>query len=139
MKLLLCALIVLAGCTQSQTREQTTTDKTDRVTVSGVVSVPTAEGPKPMPVTFTVVRDGSETQQKESETKTAIDGAAIGQQIGAAAASAISAAATGGTGSLLPGWTKDLLNAGMTAGIGWLALKKHQQMRNTRKPTSRAS
>jgi len=138
MKLFLCAIFLLAGCTQSQTREQTTTDKTDRITVSGVVTVPTAEGPKPMPVTITVVRDGSETQQKESETKTAMDGAAIGQQIGAAAAAAISTAATGSGGSLLPGWSKDLLNAGMTAGIGWLALKKHQQMRNTRKTTHTA-
>ena len=76
--LALVILAVLAGCTQEQVREQSATEKLDRISASGTVTVPTADGPHPVPVSFVIDRRGSEDQRRESDARTSVDGAAIG-------------------------------------------------------------
>lgn len=127
--LFLMAYLTLAGCTQSQTREQTATDKVDKISVSGTLTIPTAEGPKPVPVSFTIDRRGTEDARKESDTRSSIDGAAIGREVAAALAPIM--ASTGGP-SLLS--ILGTAGAGLTAATtGYLALKKREQLRPEKK------
>lgn len=128
--LALAATALLTGCT-TQTREQTDTEKWDKVTLTGSLTVPTAEGPRPVPLSITVDRTGGEKQAKESDSRTGIDGAAIGREIAAVLAPLIQ---TAGGPSLM-----SILNAaglGLTAATtGYLAVKKREQLRAEKKGT----
>ncbi len=130
--LLLVAIgIMLAGCTQSQTREQIATDKVDKISVSGTMTIPTAEGPRPVPISFTIDRRGYEDQRKEADTRTGVDGAAVGREI-AAVLGPVLAASTGGGFS----WSSILAGVGgaaTAATTGYLALKKREQLKPVRK------
>lgn len=128
--LALASFLWLTGCTQSQTRETTDTTKVDKITVSGTLTLPTAEGPKPVPVSFTIDRRGTEEQTKDSDTRTGIDGAAIGREIGAVIAPLI--AGSGG-----PSLLSILSGAGAAATVattGYLALKKREQLKPRKEP-----
>ena len=120
------ALVILAGCTQEQVREQSATEKLDRISVSGTVTVPTDAGPRAMPVSFTIDRRGSEDQRRESDTRTSVDGAAIGREI----AAAIGPVITAGGGGV--SWATILAGVGgvaTTAATGYLAIKKREQIK----------
>jgi hypothetical protein len=82
---------------------------------------------RPQPVTLMLKTQ--ETTSSETQTKEGLDGAAIGQQIGSAAAAAIasgvSAAPGGGVISLLG----DAASALLVGTTGYLALKKREQMK----------
>jgi hypothetical protein len=129
----LLALAVLTGCTQSQTREQTETQKIDKVTVTGTVPMAGPEGIIQVPVSFTIDRTGTEQKEKQSETKTGIDGEALGRSIAASLGPVISAAVAS-TG--VP-WAQ-ILSGGATAVVaattGYLAIAKRGQMRRDPKP-----
>lgn len=129
--ILVLFLIAFAGCTKTETRESVATDKRDRITLSGTITVPTAEGAKPVPVALTLDRQGTEDSRKESESRSGIDGQALGQQIATAIMAAM-AASSGGGPSLLTmlGATGSALTVATT---GWLALKKHEQIRHTKR------
>ena len=124
---LILACLALSSCTQSQTREQVATEKLDRISVSGTVTVPTADGPRPMPVSFVIDRRGSEDQRREADTRTSVDGAAIGRDIAAVLGPLMLAASGGGVA-----WPTILAGIGgvaTTAATGYLALKKREQIR----------
>jgi len=127
------AAALLASCTQSQTREQIATDKVDKISVSGTMTIPTTDGPRPVPISFTIDRRGYEDQRKEADTRTGVDGAAVGREI-AAVLGPVLAGATGGGFS----WTSILAGVGgaaTAATTGYLALKKREQL----KPAKRQS
>lgn len=124
---IILAITMALGCGQSQTREQTATDKVDKVTISGTVTIPTVDGPRAIPIAFVVDRQGSEDQRRETDTRTGLDGAAIGREI-AAVIGPVLAGATGGGFS----WTSILAGVGSAATVattGYLALKKREQLR----------
>ncbi len=124
---------MLTGCTQSQTREQIATDKVDKISVSGTMTIPTAEGPRPVPISFTIDRRGYEDQRKEADTRTGVDGAAVGREIAAVLGPVLTAGAGSGFSwaSLLAG----VGGAATAATTGYLALKKREQL----KPVKRQS
>ncbi len=130
--LLLVAIgIMMAGCTQSQTREQVATDKVDKISVSGTMTIPTAEGPRPVPISFTIDRRGYEDQRKEADTRTGVDGAAVGREIAAVLGPVLAAGAGSGFS-----WSSILAGVGgaaTAATTGYLALKKREQMKPARK------
>ena len=124
-------LVSCSGCTKTETRETVATDKRDRITLSGTITVPTADGAKPVPVALTLDRQGSEDSRKEGESRSGIDGQALGQQISTAIISAMSAANGGGPSVL--SMLGAVGSAATVATTGWLALKKHEQVRQGRK------
>lgn len=131
------ALVIFAmyhalGCASAtRATEQVQTEKWDKITVTGVVQMPQAEGGAvPLPVSLTIVRTGGESREKTSESKTSIDGAAIGREIAAALGPVMMAA----KGAAMP-WTSILSGAGtavVAATTGYLALAKRKQMRPER-------
>ena len=124
--------LLLGGCaSNTRSTESTQTEKADRVTVSGTISVPKAEGGmQALPVQFTVERTGTETREKQSESSTKPDYTAMGQAMATALQPVIAALAPTGGPSLL-----NLLGSigGMAtvATTGYLALKKREQLRQT--------
>lgn len=82
---ILAILFMLGGCFRSEA--QTATSKEDQITVAGTAEVP---GVGSVPVTLRIDRRG--TEDATTESKTQIDGKAIGDQIGAAAGQAVRAA-----------------------------------------------
>ena len=125
-------LILVAGCTRTETREQTQTEKVDKVTVTGAIPMQTADGIAQVPVTFTIDRTGTEQADRKAETKAGIDGAAIGREM-AAALGPVMSAALASTG--VP-WAQILGGAGtavVAATTGYLALKKREQLRPERR------
>lgn len=133
--LILAALLILAiisGCAQSQTREESQTEKADTITVTGSITVPTADGPRAVPVSITVDRKGTESEAKQSDTRSGIDGAAIGREIATAIGPVIGAAVQAGG---VP-WAQILGGVGtatVAATTGYLALKKREQLRPERR------
>jgi hypothetical protein len=126
------ALFIFTGCTQSQTREQTETQKVDKVTVTGTVPMQGPEGILQVPVSFTIDRTGTEQRERESDTRTGIDGAAVGREM-AAALGPVMSAALASTG--VP-WAQIMGGAGtavVAAATGYLALKKREQLRPERR------
>lgn len=125
--LALVAVIALTGCIKSSTASDTV--KQDRIVISGSLTIPTAEGPKAVPISFSVDRRG--TEAIESKTQTGPDGAAIGREI-AAALGPLLAAGTGGApwGQLLGG----IGGAGTLATTAYLAMQKRKQMRQETRP-----
>lgn len=124
---ILCLLVV--GC-KEQTREQVDIEKRDRISVSGTLTMPTADGPRAVPIAITIDRTGTEDQRKTGTTTTGIDGAAVGREIAAVLAPIITAS-TGG----LP-WASIMSGVGAAAtaaGTGYLALKKREQLRTPTK------
>jgi len=120
--------LILAGCTQTQTREQAQTEKIDRVTISGAVPMQGPEGIIQVPVSFTLDRTGTEQAVKEIDSRTGIDGAAIGREI-AAALGPVVTAAVASTG--VP-WAQILGGAGtavVAATTGYLAIAKRGQIK----------
>jgi hypothetical protein len=129
--IVILSLVACSGCTKSETREAVATDKRDRITLNGTITVPTADGAKPVPVALTLDRQGTEDSRKETETRSGIDGQALGQQISTAIVSAMAAASGGGPSPLaMLGAAGSALTVATT---GWLALKKHEQVRNSRR------
>jgi hypothetical protein len=121
-------LIVMSSCTQSQTREQTETQKVDKVTISGTVPMQGPEGIIQVPVSFTIDRTGTEQRERESDTRTSIDGAAVGREMAAALAPVLSSALAS-TG--VP-WAQILGGVGtaaVAATTGYLAIAKRGQIR----------
>lgn len=121
--------LLASGCAKSETRETVAIEKQDRIGISGTITVPTSDGPKAVPVAFTIDRTGSEDRLKESQTKTGVDGEAIGRSV-AAALAPILAAQGGGMGwmSILSG----IGGAATVATTGYLAIAKHKQMKPRR-------
>ena len=112
--------LLLSGCF-SQTRSETT--KTDRITFQAQVPVPTAEGVKIVPVTGTISRVGTESE----ETHAGPDTEAITQAVAAGLATIAPVA----TGAAFP-WSNVLSGVGAAftaATTGYLALKKREQMK----------
>jgi hypothetical protein len=112
--------LLLSGCF-SQTRSET--QKTDRITFQAQVPVPTAEGVKVVPVTGTIRRVGTESE----ETHAGPDTEAITQAVAAGLATLAPVA----TGAAFP-WSNVLggVGAAFTAATtGYLALKKREQMK----------
>lgn len=131
---ILAAVLMLGGCASAtRATEQVQTEKWDKITVTGVVQMPQPEGGAvALPVSFTIDRTGGESREKTSESKTAIDGAAIGREI-AAALGPVMMAAKGGA---MP-WTSILSGAGtavVAATTGYLALAKRNQVKQTKGP-----
>lgn len=115
-------LLATTGCAKSRTEAETV--KHDRISVSGTATVPTAEGPRAIPVSFTIDRRG--TESTESETKSGLDGAAIGREIAASLGPLLGAASGGMPWAQLLG---GIGGAGTLATTAYLALQKRQQMR----------
>jgi hypothetical protein len=112
--------LLLSGCF-SQTRSET--QKTDRITFQAQVPVPTAEGVKIVPVTGTIRRVGTESEESHAGPDTD----AITQAVAAGLASLAPAAA----GAAFP-WSGVLGSVGAAftaATTGYLALKKREQMK----------
>ncbi len=112
--------LLLSGCF-SQTRSET--QKTDRITFQAQVPVPTAEGVKVVPVTGTIRRVGTESE----ETHAGPDTEAITQAVAAGLATIAPVA----TGAAFP-WSNVLSGVGAAftaATTGYLALKKREQMK----------
>lgn len=89
----LLALVValLCGCTETRSTTDAQTDtqveKSETLNVVGTITIPLPEGGAfPVPVDLTVHRTATETKtavtSSKSESKTAVDGAAIAQQLG---------------------------------------------------------
>jgi hypothetical protein len=121
--------LFLAGCTQSRTVEQTETQKIDKVTLTGTVPMAGADGAiVQAPVSFTLHRTGTEQADRQAETKSGIDGAAIGREIAAALGPVMSAAVAS---SGVP-WAQILGGAGtavVAATTGYLAIAKRGQIK----------
>lgn len=132
MAILALLAFALMGCTQTQTREQTETQKIDKVTVTGTVPFQGADGIIQVPVSFTIDRTGTEQRERQAESKTGMDGAAIGREMAAALGPVISTAMAS-TG--VP-WAQILGGVGtatVAATTGYLALKKREQLRPERR------
>ncbi len=112
--------LLLSGCF-SQSRSETT--KTDRITFQAQIPIVTNEGVKLVPVTGTIRRVGSESE----ETHTGPDTDAIAQAV----AQGLATLAPMATGAAFP-WSNVLggVGAAFTAATtGYLALKKREQMK----------
>ncbi len=122
-------LALMSGCAQSRTSEQTETQKIDKVTLTGTVPMTGADGAiVQAPVSFTLNRTGTEQADRQAETKSGIDGAAIGREIAAALGPVMSAAVASGG---VP-WAQILGGAGtavVAATTGYLALAKRGQLK----------
>jgi hypothetical protein len=119
-RLLIPIALLLSGCF-SQTRSET--QKTDRITFQAQVPVPTAEGVTVVPVTGTIRRVGTESE----ETHAGPDTEAITQAVAAGLATIAPVA----TGAAFP-WSNVLSGVGAAftaATTGYLALKKREQMK----------
>ena len=119
-------VLTWSGCTRSES--QTASQTKGTTTLSGTIPMAGPDGViRPQPVTLMLKTQ--ETTSSETQTKEGLDGAAIGQQIGSAAAAAIasgvSAAPGGGVISLLG----DAASALLVGTTGYLALKKREQMK----------
>jgi len=115
--------LLLSGCF-SQTRSET--QKTDRITFQAQVPVPTAEGVKVVPVTGTIRRVGTESE----ETRAGPDTEAITQAVAAGLAN-VASMAPAALGGAFP-WSNVLSGVGAAftaATTGYLALKKREQMK----------
>ena len=132
--LIILALILalMVGCTQSRTSEQTETQKIDKVTLTGTVPMTSADGTiVHAPVSFTLNRTGTEQADRQAETKSGIDGVAIGREIAAALGPVMSAAVASGG---VP-WAQILGGAGtavVAATTGYLALAKRGQIKGSK-------
>lgn len=136
--LFLLAVIFLSGCSSStRATEQVQTEKWDKVTVSGTFQIPQPEGPPlAVPVALTIDRTGGETREKTSESKTTVDGEAIGRAVAAALTPVLMA----GKNAAMP-WTSILSGAStavVAATTGYLALAKRKQMTPERRPPGAA-
>ena len=122
-------IAVLGGCTKSREQAQVHTEKADTVRLTGTVSMPGSDGvPVLLPIDLTADRQGTEQATEERERQTSLDGAAIGREIGAAVRAAIGPA-SGGALPSLSAILETVTGAGTMAGLGYLALKKRQQIR----------
>lgn len=125
----LAFILCLSGCAKSRTEAQT--EKRDTVSVTGTITVPTADGARPIPVALTVTRRG--TEELISETKSGADPQAIASAVGAMIAPLLNGAsggALGGIGELV----KVITDAAMVGGIGYLAVAKRSQMKSITQP-----
>lgn len=131
--LIIVALFVyiFTGCTQTRSTEQTQTEKTDTVTITGTVPMAGPEGVIQVPIALTIDRTGTEQADRQTESKTGIDGAAVGREIAAALAPIISAAVTP-PGIPWPQILNGVGTAAVAATTGYLALKKREQLRPER-------
>lgn len=109
--LLFLVFLILTGCseerTQGQVQTDAQTDRTESITVSGTVSVPTEAGLLPIPVDLHVERTVTETKSQvarnESRTTKQIDANAIAQQLGGALGKTVEVALAKLTGGLIGG------------------------------------
>ena len=123
--LLIASLVMLCGCTKSREETQRDTEKVDDIHISGLVPVTGPDGTIiNAPISFDIKRTGTEAERSESKRETTIDGAAIGREIGSAVRMAMQ-----GAGGGLPGWVNVVGDAAMAAGVGYLALKKREQLK----------
>lgn len=124
-------VFIFTGCTKTQTREQTQTEKIDVVKITGTIPMDGPEGVIQVPIALTIDRTGTEQEEKQAESKTGIDGAAVGREIAHAIGPVISAAVASGG---VP-WAQILGGVGtatVAATTGYLALKKREQLRPER-------
>lgn len=89
--ILVLVLVLLSGCTETRSTTDAQTDtqveKQETLNVVGTITIPLPEGGAfPVPVDLTVHRTATETKtavtSSKTDSKTAIDGAAIAQQLG---------------------------------------------------------
>ncbi len=121
-------ILALSGCTRSQQETQQETQKAETIRVSGTIIVPTADGPVSTPIALTIDRHGSESTAATTTSQTRLDGAAIGQEIGAAAAGAINAGVSKFTGVSISAPGSDPASWGLggaALGLGGIALREY--------------
>jgi ABC-type uncharacterized transport system permease subunit len=128
----LLALFIFTGCSQTRTEEQTETQKVDKITVAGSLTIPTADGPRAVPVSLTIDRTGTEQAERQAESKTGVDSEAIGRSL-AAALGPVMQAAVASTGVPWAQIMGGVGTAAVAATTGYLALKKREQLRPERR------
>ena len=111
--LILC--LILFGCTQTRTTNESQTTVRDSITVRGSAVVPSASGPVLVPIELNIDRNGDEQTKAEGLSKTQIDAAAIAQQVGGVVGKLVDAAMAKVTG-LQPSAGLSLTEGGGLAG-----------------------
>lgn len=118
-------LSCLTGCMKTRTDAESATAKADHITISGTLALPTADGVRPVPISISVDRNGTEKQTATTESKTGIDGAALGRDLAAALGPLLSAAQATPWGSMIQ--TAGTAISGL--GLTYLAHQKRKQMK----------
>lgn len=129
--ILIAAIVILAGCTETRTETQGSTSKHDTLTIHGTASVPIpGAGIVAVPVEFHVERNGSEESTEQSKSTTKLDTAAIAQQVSALVSQSLAATVKAVTGASIGapsggGWdAKDTGIAGAAATAAAWALRE---------------
>jgi hypothetical protein len=145
LKYTIILVLALPGCYRSDTVSVKDTESVKTYTVDFQIPVAKPDGTvASFPVHATVAGDEKSRTNTEATTKSGMDKEAISALAAGVTKSIVGAIApqltaitqfmSAGSGLNLDGIFQKITGAATTAGIGWLALKKHQQIKATKQP-----
>jgi hypothetical protein len=128
---MLAVIVLFGGCSRTEVEEIRETNTTSTTQVQGTIHVPDGVGGHAaVPVDLTVTHSSRTDEEALTESVTKADLESAIQQIAKIGAPVVKAA----TGFDPSGLIDSITGGGTMAGLGYLALKKRQQMQNPMPP-----
>jgi hypothetical protein len=145
LKYTILLVLALSGCTRSDTVATKDTTATKTYTADFQIPVVKPDGTiTPFPVHATITGDETSHTDSEATTKSGLDKEAMSALAGGVTKSVIAAISpqlasitqfmSAGSGFNIDSLFQKITGAATTAGIGWLALKKSQQIKLSKQP-----